>query len=175
MKFSKPLLIAALAITTSGFAVSSLGSEHGRGDGGCRHHGAGHHKGAMFGHRDPERWLGYLDSKLDLSDSQEAEVRTILDSAKASSAPLRQQLREQMRAERDAMESDAPEADIKALARQTADTRVDLMVQMRQAKSEVRNLLTDDQKAKLDDLREERKARMEERMEKFRERSGDDV
>ena len=161
------------SVAASGFAVAEYGAGKG-GDGEGRQGGKHmyHHGGMYGGKAGPERWLGHMAEKLELNEAQKAEVKGILEAAKADAQPLRERMRANMKAEREAFESGADEVALKKLARETADTRVELMVHGQALEQKVRAVLTAEQNAELDAHKAKRKAQMEARMEKWRSGKG---
>ncbi|MGO9863868.1 MAG: Spy/CpxP family protein refolding chaperone [Terriglobales bacterium] len=88
--------------------------------------------------------------QLDLTADQHSQVKAIFEKEK----PTMQPLMEQMRQNRDAMkalEASGPfdEAKTRALATQNAQTMVELQVEHARIKSQIMQILTADQKAKL--------------------------
>jgi Spy/CpxP family protein refolding chaperone len=159
------MILAGAVLSTLAVAGSGKGEE------GCdhrdkfmEHHGMhGHHFGS-------ERWLEMMTGKLELNDDQRTQVQTILDSAKTESRALRESMRDNMKAERSAADSGASERELKKLARKTADSRVDLMLFGQGVEGKVRAVLTDEQNARLDEMKASRKAHREGRMEKWQQR-----
>src|SRR5208283_460455 len=98
--------------------------------------------------------------QLDLTADQHSQVKAIFEKEK----PTMQPLMEQMRQNRDAMkalEASGPfdEAKTRALATQNAQTMVELQVEHARIKSQIMQILTADQKAKLAQIEANREER----------------
>ena len=99
--------------------------------------------------------------QLDLTADQHSQVKAIFEKEKATMQPLM----EQMRQNRDAMkalEASGPfdEAKTRALATQNAQTMVELQVEHARIKSQIMQILTADQKAKLAQIEANHEAHM---------------
>jgi protein CpxP len=102
------------------------------------HHGGGDHL------------LSYYTDMLDLTDAQQTQIKALLTKEKPTLEPLMQQLRQthsQMRQIEESATFD--EAKVRALAAQQSQTMIDLVVEKARMKNEMYQLLTPDQKAKL--------------------------
>lgn len=121
----------------------------GRGMGG-RHHGP----------RGPERMLRGLH-KLDLSDTQREQVRTIMESKRAGFETTREQLRELGRAKRDGAITAEQEAKFKEL-------RAQMKQNAEAVHQQVLDVLTADQRTRLEQMKQE----MQQRREEFRRNGG---
>ncbi len=107
------------------------------------------HGDGMFG----GPMLGHLARKLDLSDAQRAQVKDILAKEKPVIRPLMLQMaqsRSQLR--QLALSGNFDEAKARELATQQAQTVTELTVQRARIESELFQVLTADQKTKLNDL-----------------------
>jgi periplasmic protein CpxP/Spy len=108
----------------------------------------------MHGHGGPDgdfhHMLGFFTHYLDLTTDQQAQVKAIWEKEKPTIQPLIQQER-QNRANMRALQSNGPfdEAKTRALATVNAQTMIELQVQHERIKSEMMQVLTADQKAKL--------------------------
>jgi periplasmic protein CpxP/Spy len=150
--------ILATTALVLGMAVSGFGfAEAGDGAG---PHGGGPHGGMMAGQQGhvQER----MASKLNLTDEQKKKVEEMRASSKQESQTLRDAMRSHADAERQAVESGAAEAELRSLARKTADARVDMMIFGMKMDKEFRAILTPEQLTQLDQMKAERKARFEE-------------
>jgi protein CpxP len=97
--------------------------------------------------------LSYYTDVLDLTDAQQTQIKAIMTKEKPTIEPLMQQLGQthtQMRQLEEAATFD--EAKVRTLASQQAQTMVDLAVEKSRMKNEMFQLLTADQKAKLQKL-----------------------
>jgi Spy/CpxP family protein refolding chaperone len=103
--------------------------------------------------------------RLDLTEDQRKQVRTILESHKSEFQQIRKRIREDVMAERTAAEQTPPDVDtIRAKATDFGLAQGHLVVLMAHVRAEVLAVLTPDQQAKLQALKE----RLEKRREEFR-------
>lgn len=119
-----------------------------------------------FGRGGPE----HLIEELNLSADQVEQIRTLRENARTASAPLREELRSAHATMRDLMASDAPteqlrqqHAEVSRLNQQMRDQRFETMLA-------IRNVLTEAQRAELNQLMETRHSQRQERFENFRQR-----
>jgi len=103
----------------------------------------------------------HMLKQLDLTSAQQEEVKAIWTKEKPTLQPLMQQLRQNHTA-MSALEASGPfdEAKTRALATQNAQTMIELQVEHARIKSEIMQILTADQKAKLAQMEANREARM---------------
>ena len=119
----------------------------------------------MHGHDGPDghfnHLLAFFTDKLDLSSGQQDQVKAIWEKEKPTLQPLMKQMH-QNRANMRALEASGPfdEAKTRALATQNAQTMIELQVQHARIKSEMVQILTADQKAKLTEIEAKHEARM---------------
>ncbi|MFZ3341621.1 MAG: Spy/CpxP family protein refolding chaperone [Terriglobales bacterium] len=120
----------------------------------------GHGPDGEFGHM-----LGFYANKLDLSSAQQDQMKAIWEKEKPTLQPLMQQMRQNHDAMNN-LEMSGPfdEAKTRALATQNAQTMIELEVQHARIKSEMMQVLTADQKTKLQQLEAERESRMNDHM-----------
>jgi Spy/CpxP family protein refolding chaperone len=108
-----------------------------------------------------DRWMGWMARRLNLTEAQRASIKAIQAKHQASMAGKRQGLETARRAFFEAMKKpDTPPDTLKTLNRSLSDQRLDLMLEGRAMRQEVRAVLTPDQR--------EQAARMEGRMEGMR-------
>jgi len=124
----------------------------------------------MYGHGghmgfDFDRLLGFYSDYLDLSSAQQDQIKAIWAKEKPTLQPLVQQMHQNSKAMSD-MEASGPfdEAKTRALATQNAQTMIELQVQHARIKSEMVQVLTADQKTKLQQFEAKREARMKNHM-----------
>lgn len=94
--------------------------------------------------------LGFFTDYLDLTHTQQAQIKAIMAKEKPTIQPLMQQLatgHQQMRQLEESGTFD--EVKVRAVASQQAQTMTELMVQKARIKSEMMQVLTADQKAKM--------------------------
>ncbi len=98
--------------------------------------------------------------KLNLSDAQKKQIRSIRDEERANMRPLKQKLREG-RNELSDLRKSGPfdEPKVRAIAKGQADTLTDLIVAKERMKSRIYDVLTPDQRAKAEKMRESWKSR----------------
>lgn len=103
-----------------------------------------------------------LFSQLQLSDAQCSDLRDIFTHSRETMRPLMQQLREKQTALRQSSEGSFDEGAVRAQAQDIAAIQAQLIVERAHIRNQVLGLLTDEQKARLSELRAER-------MQQFRE------
>ncbi len=103
--------------------------------------------------------------QLDLTADQHSQVKAIFEKEKPTLQPLMQQMRQNHQAMK-ALEASGPfdETKTRALATQNAQTMIELQVAHTRMKSEIMQILTPDQKAKLAQIEAQKDARMQEHM-----------
>ena len=121
------------------------------------------------GHRHSH--MARLAQELNLTDAQKTQIKTIMQSQRATTLPLRQQLEQNRAAMLSATASGAfDQAKVQQLATQRAQIMSQLSVQKAQVRSQIYNqVLTSDQKAKADQMQQNRLARINQRLQKMSE------
>ena len=97
----------------------------------------------------------HLWEKLNLTEAQKKQIHSIIDEARPKIKPLKQNLkagRDQLRALTKNGEFD--EAKVRAIAKGQADIRTELIVEKQRVKSKIFAVLTPEQRAKAEELRE---------------------
>ncbi len=121
-------------------------------------------------------WAGHRHSRmarmaqeLNLTDAQQAQIKTIMQSQRAAVRPLMQQLTQNRIDTMNATAAGAfDQAKVQALATQRAQIMAQLEVQKAQVHSQIYNqVLTSDQKAKADQMRQTRLAHLNQRLQKM--------
>ena len=109
--------------------------------------------------------LGFYADALDLSSSQQDQIKAIWQKEKPTIQPLMQQMH-QNHAAMDALIENGTfdEAKTRALATQNAQTMIDLEVEHARIKSEMLQVLTADQKTKFQQIEAKHEARMQKHM-----------
>jgi protein CpxP len=111
--------------------------------------------GGGFGHM-----LGFYADALDLSTAQQDQIKAIWQKEKPALKPLMQQMRQNHVAMNQLAESGTfDEAKATALATQNAQTMIQLQVAHARVKSEMMQVLTPDQKTKLQSIEAKHQAR----------------
>lgn len=140
------LVIGAAVMMVAVVAALAQGM-HGRGRGGFEH------------------MLGFYSDYLDLTSAQQDQVKAIWAKEKPALQPLMQQMRQFHSQMNQIAESGTfDEAKVRALATQQSQTMVELAVQHARIKSEMIQVLTADQKAKLAKFEAKRAERMQQHM-----------
>ena len=106
---------------------------------------------------------------LNLTDAQKAQIKTMMQSQRATMRPLMQQMAQNRLAMLNATASGAfDQAKVAAIANQQAQLMAQLSMQKAQLHSQIYNtVLTADQKAKADQLRQNQIARINQHLEKL--------
>jgi periplasmic protein CpxP/Spy len=123
----------------------------------------------MHGHGGPDgdfqHMMGFFTHYLDLTADQQTQVKAIWDKEKPGIEPLMQQMHQNHEATK-ALEAAGPYDEVKtrALATQNAQTMIELQVAHARIKSEMVQILTADQKAKLTEFESKHEGHMGERM-----------
>jgi protein CpxP len=115
----------------------------------------------MHGHGGPDGDFHRMLSKLDLTTDQHSQVKAIFEKEMPTLKPLMQQMGENHAAMK-ALEASGPfdEAKTRALITQNSQTMIDLQVEHARIKSEIMQILTPDQKAKLAQLESQHEGHM---------------
>lgn len=117
----------------------------------------GHMRGAGYG----QHILSYYTDVLDLTDAQQTQMKAIMTKEKPTIQPLMEQLRQAHQQLRQLEQSGTfDEAKVRAVAAQQSQTMTDLIVEKARAKSEMMQVLTADQKAKLQKIESRHAQRM---------------
>lgn len=124
-----------------------------------------HGHGGPMGGFDFDRMLAFYTDKLDLSSTQQQQMKAIWAKEQPTLQPLMQQMHENGEAMR-ALEASGPfdEGKTRALATQGSQTMIELQVQHARIKAELTALLTADQKTKLTQIEAEHEQQMKNHM-----------
>jgi len=142
---------ALLAATVAGLALLSLSATSW-----AMHHGGGTDP-------DPARMIAHMADRLDLTEDQRSAVKELLTSSREQSAADRERLkalREDLRGQRDNF--DAGKA--QTMADEIGEITSRMVFQLASTQARIYTLLTDEQKAEMDAMMEER----DERRDKWR-------
>jgi periplasmic protein CpxP/Spy len=118
-------------------------------------HGYGMHGGPM---------MGFWAKKLDLTDAQKAQLKTIMQKEHPTMKPLFQQSHQIELQMRQYAEGTYDEAKVRALATQKAQVEAELEVQKTRIHNEMFQILTPDQQTKMKELEANHEARMQQHM-----------
>ena len=141
-------MAAIITMATAAVALSQIGPS-----------GSMHYRGGLGFN------LGMMTDYLDLTDTQQGQVKQVLASEKPTLIPLVQQLAQTKQQIVQEVSSGAfDQAKIIALASQQSQTQTQLNVEEAMIVSEIFNILTPDQKAKAVSFLQKRQARFEQHL-----------
>jgi protein CpxP len=119
-----------------------------------------HHQEFGFGgHR-----MGFFADYLNLSDAQQTQMKAVMVKEHATLKPLMQQLHQAHQQLRQYEEGAYDEARVRAVAAHESQTLTELTVQKTRIHSELFQMLTPDQQAKMKEFEARHEARIEKRM-----------
>jgi|ERR1017187_2502815 protein CpxP len=147
------LFVAALAVMLGG-AIAKSQTADTTGPPPTHQHGWG-----MRGHM-----MGLPFKQLDITDAQREQIKGVMQKEHATMKPLMSQLHEMHQQLKQYEEGAYDEVKVQALVTQQAQTLVQLKVQETRIHSELYQLLTSDQQAKLKEIEANREARMQQHM-----------
>jgi Spy/CpxP family protein refolding chaperone len=147
------LLVAALAVMLGGAIAQSQTADA------TTAPPSGHHH--AWGRGGP---MGFPFKQLDITDAQHTQIKAVMQKEHATMKPLMTQLHQMHAQLKQYEEGTYDEAKVTALVSQQAQTLVQLKVQESRIHSEIYQLLTSDQQAKLKEIEATRAARMQEHM-----------
>jgi len=105
-------------------------------------------------------------ARLDLSDEQRAQIQAIFDAEHEQMRTMRDAAQQSREATRDALHAETVNADeVRRLAHEQADKRVDLQLARQQTRDKIDAVLTAEQRQQLQQQREQRQERRDERRE----------
>src|SRR5260221_9255227 len=103
----------------------------------------GPHRG--FGHRDG--WmLKHMTKQLNLTEAQQAQIKSIMAEERSKTKPLMQQLRQNEQAQNASVNGSFDEAQARAFASKQTQIMSDLIVEKQRTKSQIYSVLTPDQR-----------------------------
>lgn len=108
--------------------------------------------------------MGFFAKYLDVSDTQRAQMKAVMQKEHATLKPLMQQLHQMDQQLKQYEEGAYDEAKVQALVTQQAQTLVQVKVQETRIHNELFQLLTPDQQTKMKQFEANREARMQQRM-----------
>ncbi len=142
---SKSVLLVGLALVLTLTAAVGISQTVRR----AHMHGDGMFEGHM---------LHFFTDYLDLTDAQQAQVKDIMAKEKPALKPLMQQMAQSHQQIRELTTFD--EAKVRTLATQQAQTMTEMIVQKARIESEMIQILTPEQKTKLNDFMAKHEQRM---------------
>jgi protein CpxP len=146
------LLVAAMAVV---FAAALAKSQSADTQAPAMHH----QKFGFGGHM-----MGFFADYLNLSDAQQSQMKAVIVKEHAALKPLVQQLHQTRQQLRQYEEGAYDEARVRAVAAQESQTLTELTVQKTRIHSELFQMLTPDQQAKMKEFEARHEARIEKRM-----------
>jgi protein CpxP len=146
------IITAILLAVAAGLATSASAQHPGR--------GFGHHDGWM---------LKYMAKQLNLTESQQTQIKAIMADGKTKTMPLMQQLRQNKQAQDASINGAFDEAQARIFAGKQAQIMSDLTVEKLRTKSQIYAVLTPEQRQKAQQLMQERQQHRQERMKKHAE------
>ena len=147
------IAILALAVLAAGvmFAVGQKGTE-------------GRHGGFGFGRRGHHGGMGMMFRGLDLTDEQKAKLKELHTASRTNLQPTFEALKANRQKMNELTANGAfDETQVTALANEQATLSAKLIVERQRAKSQFFSLLTDEQKAKLAEIKAKRGERFKAR------------
>jgi periplasmic protein CpxP/Spy len=151
------LLVAALAVLM-GTAIAKSQTADATTPAPTPTHAYGHGYG-MRGHM-----MGFFADYLNLSDAQEAQMKSIMQKEHATLKPLMEQMRQTRQQLHQYEEGTYDEAKVRTLAAQQSQAQIELTVAHTRIHSELFQVLTPDQQAKMKEFEARRAARMQKHM-----------
>lgn len=154
--------IALLALVLCGTAMLSYAQQNDENGGAA----------AWAGHR--HEHMARLAKELNLTDAQKQQIKTMMRAQRTTMRPLFQQMAQNRLAMLNATASGTfDQARVQAIANQQAQLMAQLSVQKESLRSQIYNqVLTADQKAKADQLRQSQIARINQRLERLSQSTG---
>jgi Spy/CpxP family protein refolding chaperone len=146
------LLVAAMAVVFAAAVAKSQSAD--------TQAAAMHHHEFGFG----DHMMGFFADYLNLSDAQQTQMKAVMAKEHATLKPLVQQLHQTHQQLRQYEEGAYDEARVRAVAAQESQTVTELTVQKTRIHSELFQMLTPDQQAKMKEFEARHEARMQKRM-----------
>lgn len=108
--------------------------------------------------------MGFFAKQLNLTDEQQAQMKSIMQKEHPAMKPLMQQQRQIEQQLRQYVEGTFDQEKVQALATQKAQVQAQMTVQETRIHNELYQVLTADQKSQLKELEAQREARMQQHM-----------
>jgi periplasmic protein CpxP/Spy len=157
---SMKLKIAVMTFALAMASGAAIAQEEGPGPGGPMHHGM---RGEFMG----DHGLGLPLHQLNLTDDQKSQIKQIFQAEKPNMKPLmQQQFQSHQQLIQLVTSGNFDQAKATAIAAQESQTHVQLEVEHAKIASQIYQLLSSDQKAKVADLIAKHQQRMQEHMQK---------
>lgn len=110
--------------------------------------------------------LQKMTKELNLTEAQQQQVKTILQTEQAKIKPIMQQLHQNEQAENTAITGQFDEAKARDFAQKQAGLMADMIVEKERSKSQLYAVLTPEQRQKAQELMQQREQRRADRMQK---------
>ena len=124
-------------------------------------------QGPAMGHRRHGGWMGRRMAKeLNLTDTQQAQIKSIMQAERTKIQPLMQKLHQNEQAQNAALTGTFDEAKAQTFAAGQAQIMTSLMVEKQRTKSQIYAVLTPEQRQKALTLMQQRDQRRQEWMQK---------
>ena len=168
MKKSNTVLSTILASVVGFGSAAVIAQGGGDGERQWKQH-SGEHKGGRHGkrggrHGGGKHMMKRMARHLDLTDDQKAQIKTMRESQKTASQPLREQMK-QLRQEMRSLDQNDASA-VAALAAKKGQLTEQMFTARNQARLDFEAILTPEQKTKLTEMKAKRQAKRESRMNK---------
>ncbi|MDM3871490.1 Spy/CpxP family protein refolding chaperone [Porticoccus sp. W117] len=123
-----------------------------------------------WGQKNPEQMLKRMAHHLNLDEAQMEQAKAIRAEMRPHLKELYEERREIRQALGEAVRNGADQSEIDALAQQQGDNYAQLVSKRAEMKGRIHDLLTDEQKQKLEEHREKRMERKQKRRQKMQQR-----
>lgn len=151
-KMTKSLLVTSLLVCSVGLVTIASAKSSGDGPGYGR---SSHHAGHGQCDHGKGRYLKRLARCLDVTDEQRAEFEAVMSKSRKQMAELRDEMRANRTQLRDlTRQAEFDEAAVRGMADRQGDLKAEMIVLRARQRSEIKALLTDEQIAQLDEMRE---------------------
>ena len=150
-KLSKVLLAGVLTVSSLGLMTAVFAKPYGDGPG-CER--GGHHMGAEHGSGERGGNVDRMAKKLNLTDDQRTQIEAIVEASKQQMSDQRDKVqanREQLKEL--TQQSPLNEAEVRRVADAQGDLKADMIVLRAQQRAKINAVLTNDQRAQLEDVR----------------------
>ncbi len=151
-KIAKSLLVTSLLVSSVGLVTIASAKSYGDGPGCGR---SSHHAGTGQYDGGKGRHLKHLARRLNMTDEQRADIEAVLDNSREQMAEMRAEMRANRAQLRDlTRQAELDEAAVRGMADRQGDLKAEMIVLRARQRSEMKALLTDEQIAQLDEMRE---------------------
>ena len=128
-------------------------------------------QGPKMGHGRHGGWmLQHMTKELNLTEAQQAQIKSILQAERAKTQPIMQQLHKNEQAQNAGVNGNFDEAKAQAFAAGQAQLMTNLIVEKQRTKAQIYSVLTPEQREKAQTLMQQREQRRQERMQKHQQK-----